>query len=117
FQAGAGARVADRARRRPGPGALPGAGRRSLADLLPAPARQVRGEPVPARSLAPPRPGVYWTPNGNHRRTVLDKLKADFVPAIVVVEPEMLFEVLPLNVEKAHNHKETPLAVLRMHSA
>ena len=23
-----------------------------------------------------PRPGVYWTPNGNHRRTVLAKLKA-----------------------------------------
>jgi len=33
-----------------------------------------------------PRPGVYWTPNGNHRRTVLDKLKAEFVPAIVVVD-------------------------------
>ena len=46
-----------------------------------------------------PRPGVYWTPNGNHRRTVLDKLKADFIPAILVVEPQMVFEVLPLNVE------------------
>src|SRR6267143_808377 len=41
-----------------------------------------------------PRPGVYWTPNGNHRRAVLDKLKADFIPAILVVEPEMVFEVL-----------------------
>jgi ParB family transcriptional regulator, chromosome partitioning protein len=64
-----------------------------------------------------PRPGVYWTPNGNHRRTVLDKLKADFVPAIVVVEPEMLFEVLPLNVEKAHNLKEKSLEVIRMYRA
>jgi ParB family chromosome partitioning protein len=53
-----------------------------------------------------PRPGVYWTPNGNHRRVVLDKLKADVIPAILVVEPEMVFEVLPLNVEKAHNLKE-----------
>src|SRR4029434_10661493 len=64
-----------------------------------------------------PRPGVYWTPNGNHRRTVLDKLKADFVLAIVVVEPEMLFEVLPLNVEKAHNLKEKSLEVIRMYRA
>jgi ParB family transcriptional regulator, chromosome partitioning protein len=62
-----------------------------------------------------PRPGVYWTPNGNHRRAVLDKLKADFVPVILVVEPEMVFEVLPLNVEKAHNLKEKSLEVIRMY--
>src|SRR5499425_197378 len=64
-----------------------------------------------------PRPGVYWTPNGNHRRTVLDKLKADFIPAILVVEPQMVFEVLPLNVEKAHNLKEKSLEVIRMYRA
>jgi len=62
-----------------------------------------------------PWPGVYWTPNGNHRRAVLDKLKADFVPVILVVEPEMVFEVLPLNVEKAHNLKEKSLEVIRMY--
>src|SRR5437870_8095819 len=64
-----------------------------------------------------PRPGVYWTPNGNHRRAVLDKLKADVIPVILVVEPEMLFEVLPLNVEKAHNLKEKSLEVIRMYGA
>src|SRR5713101_3838607 len=64
-----------------------------------------------------PKPGVYWTPNGNHRRAVLDKLKADLVPAILVVEREMLFEVLPLNVEKAHNLKEKSLEVIRMYRA
>jgi len=64
-----------------------------------------------------PRPGVYWTPNGNHRRAVLDKLKADAVPAILVVEPEVVFEVLPLNVEKAHNLKEKSLEVIRMYRA
>ena len=64
-----------------------------------------------------PSPGVYWTPNGNHRRAVLDKLKADVIPVIVVVEPEMLFEVLPLNVEKAHNLKEKSLEVIRMYRA
>src|SRR5437667_137789 len=59
-----------------------------------------------------PKPGVYWTPNGNHRRAVLDKLRVEWVHAILVVEPEMVFEVLPLNVEKAHNLKEKSLEVL-----
>jgi ParB family chromosome partitioning protein len=64
-----------------------------------------------------PKPGVYWTPNGNHRRTVLDKLKADYVPVILVVEPEVAFQVLPLNTEKAHNLKEKSLEVIRMYRA
>ncbi len=64
-----------------------------------------------------PRPGVYWTPNGNHRRAVLDKLRADHVPAILVVEKDVVFEVLPLNVEKAHNLKEKSLEVIRMYRA
>jgi ParB family chromosome partitioning protein len=64
-----------------------------------------------------PEPGVYWTPNGNHRRTVLDKLKADYVPAILVPEPEVAFQVLPLNTEKAHNLKEKSLEVIRMYRA
>jgi ParB family chromosome partitioning protein len=62
-----------------------------------------------------PRPGVYWTPNGNHRRAVLDKLKAEMVPAILVAEPEVAFQVLPLNTEKAHNLKEKSLEVIRMY--
>jgi ParB family chromosome partitioning protein len=56
----------------------------------------------------------YWIPNGNHRRWVLEKLKADFVPAIVVPEPEVAFQILALNTEKAHNLKEKSLEVLRM---
>ncbi len=67
--------------------------------------------------LVSPRPGVYWTPNGNHRRAVLDKLKAERVPAILVVEKDVVFEVLPLNVEKAHNLKEKSLEVIRMYRA
>jgi len=64
-----------------------------------------------------PEAGVYWTPNGNHRRTALDKLKADYVPAILVPEPEVAFQVLPLNTEKAHNLKEKSLEVIRMYRA
>src|SRR5579885_1657120 len=62
-----------------------------------------------------PRPGVYWTPNGNHRRAVLEKLKAEAIPAIVVPEPEVAFQILALNTEKAHNLKEKSLEVIRMY--
>jgi ParB family transcriptional regulator, chromosome partitioning protein len=69
-------------------------------------------DPVVALS---PQPGVYWTPNGNHRRTALVKLKADYLPAILVVEPEVGYQILPLNTEKAHNLKEKSLEVIRMY--
>jgi ParB family transcriptional regulator, chromosome partitioning protein len=69
-------------------------------------------DPVVALS---PQPGVYWTPNGNHRRSVLMKLKAEHVPAILVIEPEIGYQILPLNVEKAHNLKEKSLEVIRMY--
>jgi ParB family chromosome partitioning protein len=62
-----------------------------------------------------PRAGVYWTPNGNHRRVALDKLKADAIPAIVVAESNVAFQVLALNTEKAHNLKEKSLEVIRMY--
>src|SRR6266446_1564517 len=69
-------------------------------------------DPVVALS---PRPGVYWTPNGNHRRTVLAKLKAKVIPAILVPEAELAFQILALNTEKAHNLKEKSLEVIRMY--
>lgn len=69
-------------------------------------------DPVVALS---PEPGVYWTPNGNHRRAVLARLKAEMVPAILVAEPEVGYQILPLNVEKAHNLKEKALEVIRMY--
>jgi ParB family chromosome partitioning protein len=62
-----------------------------------------------------PEPGVYWTPNGHHRRTALQKLKADFVPAILVPEAEVAYQILALNTEKAHNLKEKSLEVIRMY--
>jgi ParB family transcriptional regulator, chromosome partitioning protein len=69
-------------------------------------------DPVVAIS---PRPGVYWTPNGNHRRVVLEKLKAKLIPAILIPEPEVAYEILALNTEKAHNLKEKSLEVIRMY--
>jgi len=69
-------------------------------------------DPIVAMS---PRPGLYWTPNGNHRRAVLEKLKAKFVPAILIPEHEVAFQILALNTEKAHNLKEKSLEVIRMY--
>jgi ParB family chromosome partitioning protein len=64
-----------------------------------------------------PEPGVYWTPNGHHRLRALEKLKADVVPAILVPEPEVAYQILALNTEKAHNLKEKSLEVIRMYRA
>jgi ParB family chromosome partitioning protein len=62
-----------------------------------------------------PEPGTYWTPNGNHRREVMRKLKAGMIPAIVVPEPDVAFQILALNTEKAHNLKDKALEVIRMY--
>src|SRR6185295_3033280 len=62
-----------------------------------------------------PEPGLYWTPNGHHRLSVLGKLKADTVPAILIPESEVAFQILALNTEKAHNLKEKSLEVIRMY--
>ena len=62
-----------------------------------------------------PTPGAYWTPNGHHRLKALQKLKAEWVPAILIPEAEVAFQILALNTEKAHNLKEKSLEVIRMY--
>jgi ParB family chromosome partitioning protein len=62
-----------------------------------------------------PEAGVYWTPNGHHRLRALEKLKAEWVPAIVIPETEVAYQILALNTEKAHNLKEKSLEVIRMY--
>jgi ParB family chromosome partitioning protein len=69
-------------------------------------------DPIVVMSM---KPGLYWTPNGNHRRAVLEKLKSKWVPAILVPEHEVAFQILALNTEKAHNLKEKSLEVIRMY--
>ena len=59
--------------------------------------------------------GSYWTPNGNHRRTALEKMKAATIPVILLAEPDVAFQILALNTEKAHNLKEKSLEVIRMY--
>jgi ParB family transcriptional regulator, chromosome partitioning protein len=61
--------------------------------------------------------GLYWTPNGNHRRAAAVKSGAKMIPAIVIPEPEVAFQILALNTEKAHNLRDKALEVIRMYRA
>src|SRR5580658_9838017 len=61
--------------------------------------------------------GTYWTPNGNHRRAAALKAGAKMIPAIVIPEPEVAFQILALNTEKAHNLSDKALEVIRMYRA
>jgi ParB family chromosome partitioning protein len=61
--------------------------------------------------------GKYWTPNGNHRRAAAVKAGAKSIPAIVIPEPEVAFQILALNTEKAHNLRDKSLEVIRMYRA
>ena len=60
---------------------------------------------------------LYWTPNGNHRRAAAVKSGAKMIPAIVIPEPEVAFQILALNTEKAHNLRDKALEVIRMYRA
>ena len=56
----------------------------------------------------------YWTPNGNHRLQALKKLGVRTVVALLVPDPEVAFQILALNTEKAHNLREKSLETIRM---
>src|SRR5512137_2329188 len=57
----------------------------------------------------------YLTPNGGHRLTALKELGAKAVLALLVPEREVAYQILALNIEKAHNLREKALEVARMY--
>jgi ParB family transcriptional regulator, chromosome partitioning protein len=59
--------------------------------------------------------GRYLTPNGGHRLTALQELGAKAVLALVVPEKAVAYQILALNIEKAHNLRERALEVVRMY--
>ncbi len=59
--------------------------------------------------------GHWLTPNGGHRLTALKELGAKSVLALVVPEREVAYQILALNIEKAHNLREKALEVVRMY--
>jgi ParB family chromosome partitioning protein len=59
--------------------------------------------------------GEYLTPNGNHRLTALKELGARAVIALLVPEIKVAYQILALNIEKAHNLRERATEVMRMY--
>jgi len=59
--------------------------------------------------------GHYLTPNGGHRLTALKELGAKSVLALLVPERHVAYQILALNIEKAHNLREKALEVVRMY--
>lgn len=57
----------------------------------------------------------YETPNGNHRLTALRELGAKAIVALLVPERAVAYQILALNIEKAHNLRERALEVVRMY--
>ncbi|MBI5069282.1 MAG: ParB N-terminal domain-containing protein [Deltaproteobacteria bacterium] len=59
--------------------------------------------------------GAYRSPNGGHRLTALKELGARTILALLVPEPQVAYQILALNIEKAHNLREKALEVGRMY--
>jgi ParB family transcriptional regulator, chromosome partitioning protein len=59
--------------------------------------------------------GAYWTPNGYHRLTAMKELDAKTILALLVPERAVAYQILALNIEKAHNLREKAIGVRRMY--
>jgi ParB family chromosome partitioning protein len=57
----------------------------------------------------------YLTPNGGHRLRAMTELGAKAILALFVPEAEVAYQILALNIEKAHNLRERALEVVRMY--
>jgi ParB family chromosome partitioning protein len=57
----------------------------------------------------------YFTPNGHHRLTALRELGARAILGLLVPEKEVAYQILALNIEKAHNLRERALEAVRMY--
>jgi ParB family chromosome partitioning protein len=68
----------------------------------------------PIIAVVAPR-GGFWTPNGRHRLEAMRRLGARSIAALIVAEPEVAWQILALNTEKAHNLKERSLEVIRIY--
>jgi ParB family chromosome partitioning protein len=59
--------------------------------------------------------GGYQTPNGHHRLTALKELGAKTILALLIPDAKVAYQILALNIEKAHNLREKSLEVYRMY--
>lgn len=59
--------------------------------------------------------GSYLTPNGGHRLATMKELGAKAIPALLVPDARVAYQILALNIEKAHNLREKAIEVVRMY--
>ena len=57
----------------------------------------------------------YLTPNGHHRLVAMRELGARAIVGLLVPEREVAYQILALNIEKAHNLRERATEVVRMY--
>jgi ParB family transcriptional regulator, chromosome partitioning protein len=69
----------------------------------------------PVIAVVAPNGAGFWTPNGRHRLEAMRRLGAKSIAALIVAEPEVAWQILALNTEKAHNLKEKSLEVIRIY--
>lgn len=69
----------------------------------------------PVIAVVAPGGAGFWTPNGRHRLEAMRRLGARAIAALIVAEPEVAWQILALNTEKAHNLKERSLEVIRIY--
>src|SRR5258705_6781620 len=68
----------------------------------------------PVIAVTAPKEG-FWTPNGRHRLEAMRRLCARAIIALVVPKREVVWQLLALNTEKAHNLREKSLEVIRIY--
>jgi ParB family chromosome partitioning protein len=71
-------------------------------------------DPVLAVSAPDGAKAPFWTPNGYHRLSALQRMGAKTVTALLSADPALAYRILALNTEKAHNTKERALEAVRM---
>jgi ParB family chromosome partitioning protein len=71
-------------------------------------------DPVVAVAAPAGAPAPFWSPNGYHRLSALQRMGAKTVTALIASDPALAYRILALNTEKAHNTKERSLEAMRM---
>ncbi len=70
--------------------------------------------PVPEAASAEAGDVRFWTPNGYHRLSALQRMGARSITVLVSPDPALAYRILALNTEKAHALKERALEAVRM---
>lgn len=71
-------------------------------------------DPIVAVAAPEGAEAPFWSPNGYHRLSALQRMGARTVTVLISSDPALAYRILALNTEKAHNTKERSLEAVRM---